>query len=1182
MRDERTGATAERAYVFARGETGEGDRVTGVGRADGAEFPAWVEGDGGWFEEIYVRAERSSVVENWETDRPVDASLIMFPPGADVREELRVTRDPALRDLRAFGWSREFWTDSEGYPTIRNTKWLILQREEGGERQPSYGDRARVVIIVRTDVTQLRPERDGIINRNSYTTFFPLGSGEELETKGSTGHRAGKRGGEEKGGQRWIRLLFGDRDENTPRNDYRFQGGLTELVYWPPEDKASDEAGAQGTSGTVGLVEGVVCSERSLEHAAEETEENSTGENFEDASAVGETSKSAVERDDEPSGLADADEASVEVDESLGKISADDDGKVSKSSGISGTSEFWKDAPKSALGDVEVDETSSAGESEKDTPVEENEEDSFVELEGAGRVSVKDVLKLVGEGIFRWGEEEYYRRLRERGVELDWEKLSRMLFVERRVPVRIYRVLKSLQGDALSGGKLEAWDLFIVVEGWSGRRVLPILSVLHIFLEGVKRCGWDEDRYCEELRRCGAPEWLYAWLLRRMVYERRIPEEVLYAALSFLGKGLEREQSSRIKTQLSQYIKPCSGAFSEDSGENNACKELNAEIEFIVLPNGEIVSLSGEEDFTEIVGVINELLDFRWKIESAESENYIITLLNGKRYTIGPVSCFLVLDDGRRIAVMLPEPAIVVQGSFPNLRAKLKKVVENILASEEEPLKYLRFLTTEDDLLEILDWWVSWYLRGLSEVTSEDVKVAIQKFEERLEKVVRKLFEEGLNLSREKVEAIRETAKSKYFGGYMKTLAKKIEMKVATLKSSLKRKRIKRGALIKIYDTLNLAYPQDLYVDKKEFLVALLTAKGEGRRRKPNSPWWEQPSGVRCILNKDELEKAYSEAINRYKTKIGIVREIKKAGLEDIDISWVRRFLDYRYYEVEKTRKLLEIIGWKPERVKELCLGELKDDDPLDVPKEGKGGKHEIINCIKRKRKEENSREKIAEYAARKLSEKLQKSNSKRRVNPSLVHSWLYVANKRIPKNMYLLMCSLFDVELNKSLYSRKSLCYSNFERKRTSKVNFRKPVKFKLKNGETIEIIEEEGEFYVVRKNRKLLAEKYISRVGEEGWGLTIIDYETVDGVYTVVKELGELWQPDTQPWYITFKNLRLQVNSKLLKNLAEILQDALKTKEELKNNKREKSKDRTKLREISEIVGINIDILEDSVFES
>ncbi|MHA1261469.1 MAG: hypothetical protein ACTSSA_05140, partial [Candidatus Freyarchaeota archaeon] len=70
VRDEGTGATAERAYVFARGETVEGDRVTGVGRADGAEFPAWVEGDEGWFEEIYVRAERSSVVENWETRIP--------------------------------------------------------------------------------------------------------------------------------------------------------------------------------------------------------------------------------------------------------------------------------------------------------------------------------------------------------------------------------------------------------------------------------------------------------------------------------------------------------------------------------------------------------------------------------------------------------------------------------------------------------------------------------------------------------------------------------------------------------------------------------------------------------------------------------------------------------------------------------------------------------------------------------------------------------------------------------------------------------------------------------------------------------------------------------------------------------------------------------------------------------
>ncbi|MHA1644526.1 MAG: hypothetical protein ACTSV0_05790 [Candidatus Freyarchaeota archaeon] len=418
IRDEKTGATAERAYVFARGETGEGNRVTGVGRADGAEFPAWVEGDEGWFEEIYVRAERSSVVEKWETDRPVEASLIMLPPGADVREELRITRDPALRNLRAFGWSREFWTDSEGYPTIRSTKWLILQRDEDREQRSAVGGRMRLIVVARTDVIQLRPERD-LVNRSSHFIFFPLDGGEGREAKGSTQHQRGEGGGEA-GGQLWTSLFLGDRDEGGSRNDYRFEGGFTQLVYRPPEngdEHKAKETGEAKETGAVCITEGSVASEETATGFFQGIEKDTAGKTAEDALV----------------------EFSGNVEEASGAADANEAVKALES-----TEEAFCQAEETEVSDAGETGVSAASES-REEPAERSERTALVELDNGKEVSVESILKMVGMGIFRAGsDEEYQRRLREKGIEFDYRKLGETLLKQRKLPEEVYRALKSL------------------------------------------------------------------------------------------------------------------------------------------------------------------------------------------------------------------------------------------------------------------------------------------------------------------------------------------------------------------------------------------------------------------------------------------------------------------------------------------------------------------------------------------------------------------------------------------------------------------------------------------------------------------------------------------------------------------------------------------------------------------
>nr|MDO8089118.1 hypothetical protein [Candidatus Sigynarchaeota archaeon] len=418
-RNEKVGAAHERTFIFARGETGEGDKVAGVGRTDGAEFSAWVWGDEGWFEEVYVRAERSSVVENWEISRPVDASLMWFPPGADIKGELRITRDPRLKDLKAFGKSTEFWTDSDGYPTVRSTRWLILQRDgrEGKDDEFRSGPgRSSVVMVMRVDVLQFRPGREGVVNRESFlTTFSPLegarrGARCSLESSEECGG-----GGKETAGQWWMRVLLGGKGDGGHINDYRFKGEFTELVYLPPDASETSIGDEKTRVAAVGCEDGV----RSEENITDGFDEASTGKT-EEGTSQRRDSGDVVEGVADASNFTEADETATGYEEAA-------------------IPEVFKEG-KETGGDVEYDAEARGRASE-----EKGWESAPVELGSDGRVSVGSVLRIVGEGVFRAGsEEEYWRRLRKRGIELDYKKLSEMLLIRRELPKGVYLALKSL------------------------------------------------------------------------------------------------------------------------------------------------------------------------------------------------------------------------------------------------------------------------------------------------------------------------------------------------------------------------------------------------------------------------------------------------------------------------------------------------------------------------------------------------------------------------------------------------------------------------------------------------------------------------------------------------------------------------------------------------------------------
>lgn len=105
------------------------------------------------------------------------------------------------------------------------------------------------------------------------------------------------------------------------------------------------------------------------------------------------------------------------------------------------------------------------------------------------------------------------------------------------------------------------------------------------------------------------------------------------------------------------------------------------------------------------------------------------------------------------------------------------------------------------------------------------------------------------------------------------------------------------------------------------------------------------------------------------------------------------------------------------------------------------------------------------------------------------------------------------------------------------------------------------EKNFFIVINGRPLKAEKKKTRYGGEWWGLTVIDYKTEEGIYTIVKETGELWTPLTTPWYTA--PLEWDVGFKTTQTLKELLSKIRENLPQLKQA------------DLSKITGISIKIL-------
>lgn len=89
---------------------------------------------------------------------------------------------------------------------------------------------------------------------------------------------------------------------------------------------------------------------------------------------------------------------------------------------------------------------------------------------------------------------------------------------------------------------------------------------------------------------------------------------------------------------------------------------------------------------------------------------------------------------------------------------------------------------------------------------------------------------------------------------------------------------------------------------------------------------------------------------------------------------------------------------------------------------------------------------------------------------------------------------------------------------------------------GKEIKIeINEKDRFKVKLENYELKAKKFVTEIGTKKNHLTIIEYETETGKFTVIKELNEIWPPWILPWYLQQQGSQVYIDLNVLKNLIE-----------------------------------------------
>jgi len=192
-----------------------------------------------------------------------------------------------------------------------------------------------------------------------------------------------------------------------------------------------------------------------------------------------------------------------------------------------------------------------------------------------------------------------------------------------------------------------------------------------------------------------------------------------------------------------------------------------------------------------------------------------------------------------------------------------------------------------------------------------------------------------------------------------------------------------------------------------------------------------------------------------------------------------------------------------------------------------------LKDAINKARREENSQKNLYEYTADQLNKHLVEEE----INETQIKSIITKQVSILKVELYLKMCSVFGVKPNLKLHLRQSRTYTNYPHFDTSDTDFPEPTHYVGPNGETVTIEEREEGFYIIVEGKKLEARKRKTQYGGKWWGLTIIDYITEKGVYTVVKETGQLWPPYLRPWY-TYPANAATVRFKTPQPLEELVQ--------------------------------------------
>ncbi|MHA1209910.1 MAG: hypothetical protein ACTSRF_11910, partial [Candidatus Freyarchaeota archaeon] len=351
-------------------------------------------------------------------------------------------------------------------------------------------------------------------------------------------------------------------------------------------------------------------------------------------------------------------------------------------------------------------------------------------------------------------------------------------------------------------------------------------------------------------------------------------------------------------------------------------------------------------------------------------------------------------------------------------------------------------------------------------------------------------------------------------------------------------------------------------------------AENETEEELLHLPWYEQNPGTRCVFHKKDLQMLKKAALklcdgNDQK----LVRKLQEAGLEHatcqvikvtqrdtVDVEVVQALIgviiDRPLWEIseliqneelaeeftnamhqkglitEENRKWAE--NPPPDVVREVSLKSLAEQQGREIEtveealeflqeltEQGTLDKNFSVNLpqeeisklrenIDQARKKEASGKGLYKYTADELNKYLQEDE---KISEGQARATLGEKG-RTHLRRYLILCKTLHLKPNLNLHYRTSI-KTRYPLRKTSQIDFPTPAQYTDPNGETVTITEEKDSFHVLVGNKKLKAEKWKTRYGGKWWGLTVIHYITEEGVYTVVKETGQLWPPHLKPWY-------------------------------------------------------------------